>query len=36
MDYIDDIIKQAYNNANNKIYEKSIEDESFDGMGTTL
>ena len=26
MDYLDDIIKQAYNNANKKIYEKSLED----------
>lgn len=36
IDYFDDIIKQAYNNVNLKIYEKSKEDKSFDGMGTTL
>ena len=30
------IIKQAYNHVNLKIYEKSKEDESFNGMGTTL
>ncbi|WP_296645204.1 Stp1/IreP family PP2C-type Ser/Thr phosphatase [Romboutsia sp. 13368] len=36
IDYIDDIIKQAYNNVNYKIYEKSISDIEFEGMGTTL
>lgn len=35
IDYIDDIIKQAYNNVNNLVYQKSREDE-FLGMGTTL
>lgn len=36
MDYLDDVIKQGYNYANKKIYTKSLEDESFSGMGTTL
>ena len=36
IDYIDDIIKQAYNNVNSIIYNKSIEQEEFSGMGTTL
>ncbi|MEG0855055.1 MAG: Stp1/IreP family PP2C-type Ser/Thr phosphatase [Terrisporobacter sp.] len=36
MDYLDDVIKQGYNYANKKIYAKSLEDESFEGMGTTL
>lgn len=36
IDYIDDIIKQAYNNVNSIIYEKSIIDEEYSGMGTTL
>lgn len=36
MDYLDDIIKQGYNYANKKIYEKSLEDSSCKGMGTTL
>lgn len=36
MDYLDDIIKQGYNYANKKIYEKSLEDISCRGMGTTL
>ena len=36
IDYFDDIIKQSYNHVNLKIYEKSKEDESFNGMGTTL
>lgn len=36
MDYIDDIIKQAYNDVNNIIYNKSKENEEFQGMGTTL
>lgn len=35
IDYIDDIIKQAYNNVNSIIYKKSVEEECF-GMGTTL
>ena len=36
IDYIDDIIKQAYHNVNYKIYQKSISDKEFEGMGTTL
>lgn len=36
IDYIDDIIKQAYHNVNNIIYEKSITSLEFEGMGTTL
>lgn len=36
IDYIDDIIKQAYNNVNSIIYEKSKSDEQYEGMGTTL
>ncbi len=36
IDYLDDVIKQAYNYVNNQIYEKSKEDKSFFGMGTTL
>lgn len=36
IDYLDDVIKQAYNYVNNQIYEKSKEDKSFYGMGTTL
>ena len=36
IDYFDDVIKQAYNYANCKIYETSKEDETFYGMGTTL
>lgn len=36
MDYLDDIIKQGYNYANQKIFAKSLEDESCEGMGTTL
>ena len=36
IDYFDDVIKQAYNYVNLKIHEKSNEDESFNGMGTTL
>ena len=35
IDYFDDIIKQAYNQVNYSILEKSKEDESFNGMGTT-
>ena len=36
MDYLDDVIKQGYNYANQKIYAKSLEDSSCEGMGTTL
>lgn len=36
IDYFDDIIKQAYNHVNLKIYQKSKEDKSFVGMGSTL
>lgn len=36
IDYIDDIIKQAYNSVNSIIYKKSIEEEECSGMGTTL
>lgn len=36
IDYIDDIIKQAYNNVNSIIHKKSIEDIECEGMGTTL
>ena len=36
IDYIDDIIKQAYNNVNLIIHDKSISDNSCEGMGTTL
>src|SRR5699024_1780495 len=36
IDYIDDIIKQAYHNVNNIIYEKSMNSLEFEGMGTTL
>ena len=36
IDYVDDIIKQAYNNVNTIIYEKSKSNEEFQGMGTTL
>lgn len=36
IEYIDDILKQAYNNVNSLIFEKAEEDESFSGMGTTL
>ncbi len=36
IDYIDDIIKQAYNNVNSIIHQKSIEEEECTGMGTTL
>ncbi len=36
IDYIDDIIKQAYNDVNLIIYEKSINNKEFEGMGTTL
>lgn len=36
IDYIDDIIKQAYNSVNSIIYNKSINNIEYDGMGTTL
>lgn len=36
INYVDDILKQAYNNVNNMIYKKSIEDDMYHGMGTTL
>lgn len=36
INYIDDILKQAYNSVNSIIYKKSKEDDSFSGMGTTL
>lgn len=36
IDYIDDIIKQAYNSVNSIIYKKSIGELEFNGMGTTL
>lgn len=36
IDYVDDIIKQAYNNVNSIIYERSKSSEEFEGMGTTL
>lgn len=36
INYVDDILKQAYNNVNSIIYKKSIEDDTFSGMGTTL
>lgn len=36
IDYVDDIIKQAYNSVNSIIYKKSISDLEFNGMGTTL
>lgn len=36
IDYVDDIIKQAYNNVNSIIHNKSIEEIECEGMGTTL
>lgn len=36
IDYIDDVLKQAYNNVNTIIHNKSKESLEFDGMGTTL
>lgn len=36
IDYVDDVIKQAYNNVNHIIYQKSMNDKSCEGMGTTL
>lgn len=36
IDYIDDILKQAYNSVNSIVYNKSLDSEEFEGMGTTL
>lgn len=36
IEYIEDIIKQSYNNVNSTIYEKAKEDIDYEGMGTTL
>ena len=36
IDYIDDIIKQAYHSVNKIVYEKSTTSIEFEGMGTTL
>ena len=36
IDYIDDIIKQAYHSVNKIVYEKSTTSLDFEGMGTTL
>lgn len=36
MDYLDDVIKQGYNYANQKIFDKVSEDSSCEGIGTTL
>lgn len=36
IDYIDDIIKQAYHSVNKIVYEKSTTSLEFEGMGTTL
>ena len=36
IDYIDDVIKQAYNSVNSIIYKKSMSDCEYEGMGTTL
>lgn len=36
IDYVDDIIKQAYHNVNSIIHNRSIEDSECEGMGTTL
>lgn len=36
IDYIDDIIKQAYHSVNKIVYEKSTTSPEFEGMGTTL
>lgn len=36
IDYVDDIVKQAYNNVNSIIHEKSISNMDYEGMGTTL
>lgn len=36
IDYVDDVIKQAYHNVNSIIHNRSIEDAECEGMGTTL
>lgn len=36
IDYIDDIIKQAYNSVNSIIHKQSVSELEFNGMGTTL
>ena len=36
MDYLDDVIKQGYNYANQKIFDRVSGDSSCEGMGTTL
>ena len=36
INFLDDVIKQGYNYANQKIYAKSRKDISCEGMGTTL
>ncbi len=36
INYIDDILKQAYNNVNSIIYKRSKEEKECSGMGTTL
>lgn len=36
IDYVDDIIKQSYNNVNSIIYNQSLKQEEYRGMGTTL
>lgn len=36
IDYVDDIVKQAYNNVNSIIHEKSMSNIDYKGMGTTL
>lgn len=36
INYIDDILKQAYNNVNSIIFKKAQEDKECSGMGTTL
>lgn len=36
VEFIEDIIKQAYNTVNSLIYDKSKLDINFEGMGTTL
>ncbi|RDY28675.1 Stp1/IreP family PP2C-type Ser/Thr phosphatase [Romboutsia weinsteinii] len=36
IDYIDDILKQAYNSVNSIIHKKSVDNIECEGMGTTL
>lgn len=36
IDYIDDVLKQAYNSVNSIIHNKSKESLEYEGMGTTL